>query len=252
MRFTPRYYEPMSRTTIDYSWDVYITNLTKEIAPSSQNGRDITWLPYHQISHLQSLDAYLEALGVTSICNLPNGTGQLPTDDPQVFAGSLTLQLDTPPLPVHINPTPTHLTNYFLVRRFLLPTVPRHRPHYLPMLQSFAHLMRTGQDHFTQTNPITRYATVYTLDQIANFIRFNRALRQGNKTSCDPSPAGYFDFARIYNQEPLVQTKFSLFNDNRTIIISSPQKGLPTVVPGGNTINATACVMSTPIPKHNT
>ncbi|KAF9493429.1 hypothetical protein BDN71DRAFT_1432452 [Pleurotus eryngii] len=120
------------------------------------------------------------------------------------------------------------------------------------MSQSFAHLMCTGQDHFMQTDPIAGYATVYTLDQITDFIRFDRTLRQGNKTSYDPSPAGYFDFARIYNQEPLVQTKFSLFDDNRTIIISGPQKGLPTVVLGGNTIDATAHVMLTPIPKHNT
>ncbi|KAF9500806.1 hypothetical protein BDN71DRAFT_1348206, partial [Pleurotus eryngii] len=31
---------------------------------------DVTWLPYHQISHLQALDTYLEAVGMTDICKL--------------------------------------------------------------------------------------------------------------------------------------------------------------------------------------
>lgn len=118
------------------------------------------------------------------------------------------------------------------------------------MTQSFAHLMHTGQDQFTQTDPAAGYATTYTLDQITEFIKFDRALRKGNKTSSDPSPAGYFDFARIYNLEPLVQTKFSVFDENGSIIISGPQKGLQATIPGGTTVDATARVMATPIPKH--
>ncbi|KAF9491805.1 hypothetical protein BDN71DRAFT_1375167, partial [Pleurotus eryngii] len=31
---------------------------------------DITWLPYHQVSHLQALDTYLEALRASSIRKL--------------------------------------------------------------------------------------------------------------------------------------------------------------------------------------
>ncbi|KAJ2917183.1 hypothetical protein MD484_g3247, partial [Candolleomyces efflorescens] len=41
---------------------------------------DITWLPYHEISHLPALDAYLEVLGVPDINQLPNGKGSPPLE----------------------------------------------------------------------------------------------------------------------------------------------------------------------------
>ena len=59
---------------------------------------DITWLPYHQISHLNVLPVYLDLLGVSGISELPNGHGKLPTDDPQVFSG----QLEVTPAPQHL------------------------------------------------------------------------------------------------------------------------------------------------------
>ncbi|KAF9489278.1 hypothetical protein BDN71DRAFT_1512291 [Pleurotus eryngii] len=61
---------------------------------------------------------------------------------------------------------------------------------------------------------------------------------------------GYFDFACIYNTKPNVHTKFSVFNNNGTVLISGPQKGLQAIIPGGSSTNATARVMATPIPKH--
>ncbi|KAF9491804.1 hypothetical protein BDN71DRAFT_1433699 [Pleurotus eryngii] len=118
------------------------------------------------------------------------------------------------------------------------------------MSQSFIHITRTGQTQFTQTDPVAGYVTTYTLEQIAEFVKFDRALRKGNKSSSDASPAGYFDFAHIYNTEPNVHTKFSVFDDNRAVLISGPQKGLQAVIPGGSPTDTTAHVMATPIPKH--
>lgn len=50
---------------------------------------DITWLPYNQISDLHALTSYLELVGVDKVSDLPKGKGKPPTDDPQVFLGSL-------------------------------------------------------------------------------------------------------------------------------------------------------------------
>ncbi|KAF8808243.1 hypothetical protein BYT27DRAFT_7013414, partial [Phlegmacium glaucopus] len=48
---------------------------------------DTTWLPYHQITHLQALTDYFELIGVTKVSKLPKGTGRPPQDDPQIFLG---------------------------------------------------------------------------------------------------------------------------------------------------------------------
>ncbi|KDQ28326.1 hypothetical protein PLEOSDRAFT_157814 [Pleurotus ostreatus PC15] len=178
---------------------------------------DVTWLPYHQVNHLQALKTYLEALGVTSIQKLPLGMGQPPTDDPQVFTGSLSIHIEPPASYPYKTPLPlsNYLYQYFTIGPFPLPSVP---PRSYAMTQSFAYLIRSSQNQFAQTDPATEYATVYTLDQIAEFIRFDRALRKGNKNGSNPSPAGYFDFARVYNLKPNVHTKFSLFDNNGAML----------------------------------
>ena len=74
---------------------------------------DITWLPYYQIAHLNALPVYLDLLGVENISKLPKGQGTPPTDDPQIFIGSIALQnafkthLEAPlkPFPTHFAPS---------------------------------------------------------------------------------------------------------------------------------------------------
>ncbi|KAJ3518583.1 hypothetical protein NMY22_g13602 [Coprinellus aureogranulatus] len=52
---------------------------------------DVTWLPYHKISHLTVLRDYLEAMGVPNVAALPAGGGKItqPSDDAQVELGVL-------------------------------------------------------------------------------------------------------------------------------------------------------------------
>ena len=50
---------------------------------------DVTWLPYYQITHLHVLTIYFNLLGITHISQLPKGLGKLPSDDPQIFVGSI-------------------------------------------------------------------------------------------------------------------------------------------------------------------
>ncbi|KAF9499943.1 hypothetical protein BDN71DRAFT_1427580 [Pleurotus eryngii] len=115
------------------------------------------------------------------------------------------------------------------------------------MTQSFTHIICSSYTQFTQTDLDTNYTTVFTLDQITEFIQFDYAL---HRESSNPSLAGYFNFTHIYNLEPNVHTKFSMFDNHGSIISSSPQKGLQSVIPGGSTDETTAWVMSTPIPRH--
>lgn len=53
--------------------------------------RDVTWLPYYQITHLQALTEYLDLLGERNIHKLPKGTGKPPREAPQLFLGAVAL-----------------------------------------------------------------------------------------------------------------------------------------------------------------
>ncbi|KAF7311803.1 polyprotein [Mycena indigotica] len=51
-------------------------------------------MPYHQAARLAALSAYLDALGVGNIKDLPYGAGRPPADDLQMFAGSTQLNVE--------------------------------------------------------------------------------------------------------------------------------------------------------------
>ncbi|KAG6812123.1 hypothetical protein H0H93_013997, partial [Arthromyces matolae] len=53
---------------------------------------DKTWLMKSQVEDLELLQPYMDAIGIDSIGNLPVGTGKPPTNDPQVFSGSLIIE----------------------------------------------------------------------------------------------------------------------------------------------------------------
>jgi hypothetical protein len=61
---------------------------------------DITWLPSHEIGHLQILKYYLDAQGVEHINQLPPGKGNPPLSDPQIFIGLINFELSVPRLPI--------------------------------------------------------------------------------------------------------------------------------------------------------
>ncbi|KAG6851573.1 hypothetical protein C0991_008013 [Blastosporella zonata] len=54
---------------------------------------DKSWLPYTQIGHLRAVEEYLEACGAKTISDLPKGLRSSPPDDPQVFLGSIALDI---------------------------------------------------------------------------------------------------------------------------------------------------------------
>ncbi|CAA7263787.1 unnamed protein product [Cyclocybe aegerita] len=52
---------------------------------------DISWLPYHQVSHLNELNQYLEAMGAKTIAELSRGKETWFNADEQVLLGAMTL-----------------------------------------------------------------------------------------------------------------------------------------------------------------
>ncbi|KAG6863234.1 hypothetical protein C0991_007293 [Blastosporella zonata] len=73
---------------------------------------DKSWLPYTQIGHLRAVEEYLEACGAKTISDLPKGLRSTPPDDPQVFLGSVALDIkyqdwETDDLPIDNNSTYT-------------------------------------------------------------------------------------------------------------------------------------------------
>ncbi|KAG9227856.1 hypothetical protein CCMSSC00406_0008678 [Pleurotus cornucopiae] len=210
---------------------------------------DITWLPYHQVSHLQALETYLEAVGVSSIRDLPAGTELPPSDDPQIFDSSITLTI-SPPATIKTRPSRHRHLSSRKYRRSLRSPGQAHSSITMP--QSFLHHTRSDPSSVTQIDPATSFATVYSLDQISEYICFDRTLRQGRITANDPAPGGYYEFTRVYNLKPNVLTKFSVFNESGAIVLHGPQHGLQAVIPDGtlDPTSAQNCAMAKPIPKN--
>ncbi|KAG9221532.1 hypothetical protein CCMSSC00406_0009355 [Pleurotus cornucopiae] len=194
---------------------------------------DVTWLPYHQVSHLQALETYLEAVGVANIRNLPIGTDQPPTDDPQIFTGSITFAIEPKDRRTTIKTRAFTRKNRHHRKHPRSSPTPDRSLTSAEMPQSFLHHLRTNATTITQIDPSTSFATTYSLDQISEYIRFDRALRKGSVSIIDPVPGGYYEFSRVYNLEPEVLTKFSVFDESGAIVLHGPQYGLQAVIPDG-------------------
>jgi hypothetical protein len=92
---------------------------------------DVTWLPYYQITHLQSLTDYLDLLGQKDIRKLPEGMGKPPQGDPQIFLGFISLDHPDHSTPI---PTTSATPDFYKVHREGTPTLASGKsitsPHY--------------------------------------------------------------------------------------------------------------------------
>src|ERR1700761_3983243 len=57
---------------------------------------DVTWMPYYQIRHLRALEDYFDLLGVANALQLPNGRGNPPQENPQIFLGGMSYDPGVP------------------------------------------------------------------------------------------------------------------------------------------------------------
>jgi hypothetical protein len=170
---------------------------------------DVTWLPHYQITHLNALTEYLDLLGCNQIEKLPNGAGQPPQGDPQLFLGAVSLIsqsnfISTFP---HSHFLKSHPEYYHYdtsaVHSVSNPPYPDHPESAMPFLSGINH------PRFTRISPTTYLMrdpnhsaplTIHT-GQIADYIRFDDRLRVQNRfTASTQVPIGFTQFSSTWNE----------------------------------------------------
>jgi hypothetical protein len=101
---------------------------------------DTTWVQSHQLVGMPALHAYLEANGVSRVEDLPQGKGQ-PPDDPQIFAGCITMCALRPVLEIKGEGfQPTHLHPRIIRQPTTMITAPSFAVRLLPVEAPTEHL----------------------------------------------------------------------------------------------------------------
>lgn len=111
--------------------------------------RDITWLPYYQITHLDALTEYFDLIGVSKVSKLPQGKGTPLSDDPQIFVGPLSPFVFThQPSPFHsIKPASSPLPNPLPITSITSSSI---QPNSLPLLSTVRTLGNNTYFHSQQ------------------------------------------------------------------------------------------------------
>ncbi|KAG6839721.1 hypothetical protein C0991_012299 [Blastosporella zonata] len=162
---------------------------------------------YDQVKDMDLLEPYLEAQGINSISELPSGTGTPPTDDPQIFLGSLSFShINTPENPLS---TPSTIHYAFLVTAFC--------PQYLQLQPNPIHTVAMSnsnlhpKSHY-KCNPNIHQCSdglivassgdlnyIFHLFQLAEFLKFDTAVCRRDPSVRDGIPIGYPEFANFWN-----------------------------------------------------
>jgi hypothetical protein len=150
---------------------------------------DITWLPYEQVDHLAALQEYFDILDVGGVSELIEGDGLPPTDNPQVFLGSLGLRMTyIDPLTDPRTSTPTSP----------LPSPPQQPmssiPPSTPLFQAQDNGTFVMADRYRQGVSLS-----ITLDQLRLYLQYDADLRSGAAPNSLTTPIGYDDFTVVLN-----------------------------------------------------
>ena len=196
---------------------------------------DITWMPYFQIKQLPALETYLELLGINEIANLPEGKGNPPREDPQVFVGSIdydSIQLfNSPSLSNQfkhetydscntvINPFESLPTASFLSKLPFFDTQPSDRPisdntltsnnihtlvsnMTLPDGIKHPSFVRVSKTEYALLDSNNKFRSIIHVGQIVKYLIFDQALREGKKIYENTErPYGYLAFANMFNRD---------------------------------------------------
>ncbi|GBE85306.1 Transposon Ty3-I Gag-Pol polyprotein [Sparassis crispa] len=184
---------------------------------------DRSWVPYGSISHLGALQAYLEALGLDGITQLPPGTGT-PPPDPQIFVGNLEFpggrgkpintrtrrsqhqrkQPACTPTPVRVSSTsPAPITNpltllYLNPALFFAEVMAPHA--FLTQLENHDIILCDGYTHEHH----------FTVAQLRSYSEFDVLLHRGWPDI--PIPGGYKMFIMLWNRDAACTYKFTDFS----------------------------------------
>ncbi|CDO71993.1 hypothetical protein BN946_scf184943.g28 [Trametes cinnabarina] len=169
---------------------------------------DRTWVPFSAISHLQAMNAYLEAAGVSEIEALPEGSGVIP-DDPQIFAGAIGVLPPREPVKrgwsaatKTLRPTRrTRRTTHRLLSSILAPFLtPRSTSSSPSHPTSGTNHKSTGEVLATDLNTEDRRVIRFSRDQVRFILDFDALLRSGRfDPRRDPVPAGYETFGYLWD-----------------------------------------------------
>ena len=187
---------------------------------------DITWLPYYQIAHLQALTDYLDLLGKTHIGNLPNGTGQPPLTDPQIFLGGITpthlsksvslapigpiLKCLKRRLKTTIQTVTSLVASPFRTRHsqpdFTTPNVQLPMPRYTaPRGINHPCFTRVSVTRYLMRDPDQPLETSLHVGQIAEYLSFDAQVRhRGSLAGITFMPIGFSDFCAVWNNGVLL------------------------------------------------
>ena len=189
-------------------------------------------MPYFQIKELQALEVYLELLGIDEISKLPEGKGNPPREDPQIFIGAIDfesshefqsphneLQIRTHDSQfLDINPLNFSTTTSF-------PTFPKfdtsttdtlissdeltsleYYTLYLdiPAFDGIKHpsFVRISKTEYALVDSQNQFRSILHVGQIVKYLAFDQALREGKKiTHSTERPYGYLSFANMFNRD---------------------------------------------------
>jgi hypothetical protein len=197
---------------------------------------DVTWLPYHQIEHLNALSAYFEVMGIEKITDLPRGTGKPPIQDPQIFVGSISLSVPhfsyktstsprcflpsvTPPdtqiltTPLASLRTSSSLSLDMSEQPMAPPPSNDASPAATFVLRTFNHpdIRRISRITIALTIPITNEVIIYHVGQIMTFLLCDARLRNGRRTT--RTPGGYAEFALAFNSNNITNNqRFAVYD----------------------------------------
>ena len=176
---------------------------------------DITWLPYYQITHLQALTDYLELIGVKRVSKLPKGTGKPPTDNPQIFLGTLdphhysdhssSCLAITNPLTLlkpffqsmirHLHPRTSATTSPSIDLDDLIIEMPPHRDRGVNH-RSFTRISPT---HYVIREADSPLSYTVHVGQIADYVNFDEQLRTQGLRNLSSIPLAFDNFAYLWN-----------------------------------------------------
>ncbi|CAL1697539.1 unnamed protein product [Somion occarium] len=192
---------------------------------------DHTWVPYATVAGLDALKNYLELVGVDGIKDLPPGSGNPPTDDPQLFLGLLEVSAGPAYIKEGIRHT-TSPTTYAVdnVSRSLSchsshETLPTHLPPSLHMTDPLqnAYAVRLKETQCVALFDVDDHSYRYSLSQLRLYAKYNLTLRSPKfNYARTPTPGGYDEFVTLWNRDYACPWKFAYLDDGQVVVPGDP------------------------------
>jgi hypothetical protein len=156
---------------------------------------DVTWMSYVEISHLAALTEYLALIEVETIDNLPQGGGEPPNNDPQIYNGSC-----------HVSITPSHPDLSCQSSPF--------DSRVMDDLHYSHNILQHGDD-FIFVDPEGTRQYIVPRWHLHLCLEYSKQIRTAIFRNCmEPAPIGYFLIARTFNNKPGVNSSFSTFDED--------------------------------------